>query len=205
MCDIPINLVFEDTLSEAVLQKLLALSGRSYVVGICYNGQGFGWIEKRVMGFNNAAKGMPYLILTDLDREECAPLLLGRWLKHPRHANLLLRVAVKEVEAWILGCRCAFAQFLGIDDELIPRRVDEIGDPKEFVVSLARRSRRRDVRVGITPAKGSTARVGPDYNGRMIEFVQEYWAPEIAEENSPSLRRTRQILTEFEPVWERLH
>lgn len=136
-------------------------------------------------------------------REVAVPLTPR--LKHPRHANLLLRVAVKEVEAWILGCRSAFAQFLGISDKLIPRQVDEIEDPKEFVVSLARRSRRRDVRVGITPAKGSTARVGPDYNGRMVEFVQEYWIPEIAEENSPSLRRTRRILAEFEPAWERLH
>lgn len=201
MSDIPINLVFEDALSEAVLHKLLRSSGRSYLIGISYNGHGCGWIKNKIAGFNNAAKGMPYLILTDLDRRECAPSLLREWMRRPRHANLLLRVAVHEVEAWVLGCRAAFAEFLGIAEELIPREVDGIENPKEFVISLARRSRKRNLRVDIVPGVGSTARVGPDYNGRLIRFVEDSWEPEIAQEHSDSLRRARTALAEFTPVW----
>ena len=200
MSNIPINLVFEDALSEAVLHKLLERSGRNYLVGISYNASGCGWIKKKIVGLNRAAKGMPYLILTDLDRGECAPSLLREWMQHPKHANLLLRVAVKEVEAWVLGCREAFAEFLGIAEDLIPREVEGIEDAKEFVLSLARRSRKRDLRVDIVPAAGSTAKVGPDYNGRLIRFVEECWEPEVAQERSESLRRAMTALAEFEPV-----
>jgi len=44
-----------------------------------------------------------------------------KWLPYPKHPNLLFRVAVKEVEAWLLAHRAAFATFLGISDKLIPQ------------------------------------------------------------------------------------
>ena len=66
MSDITINLVFEDSLSESVLSKLLAHSHRNYVVGYRYNAGGFGWIKKKIGGFNHAAKGMRNLALDSL-------------------------------------------------------------------------------------------------------------------------------------------
>jgi len=202
MFDIPINLVFEDRLSGSVLRKLLKNSKRKYLVGFCHNSGGYGWIKKRTDGFNKAAKGMPYLILTDLDRSECAPALLREWRIENRNHNLLFNVAVRQVESWVLACRDRFAEFLGIRTDLIPPSVDDIPNAKKFLIDLVRRSRRRGLRVDIVPKEGSTARVGPDYNGRLAEFVESQWDPEIAKEYPPSLRRTVELLDAFQPVFE---
>jgi hypothetical protein len=195
-----INLVFEDILSETVLRKLLHCSAATYGVGAVHNGGGFGWIKKKIKDFNSAAKGMPYLVLTDLDTCECAPTLIRQWLNTPKHPNLLFRVAVREVEAWLLGCREAFAAFLGVPESRIPADVEEIADPKVFVVNLARRSRKRDVRVDIVPEDGSTAKVGPAYNERLRLFVETSWDPAMAKVHSPSLRKTIDALDRFRLV-----
>lgn len=198
---IPINLAVEDVLSEAVLLKILQQSGQSYAVGVCYNRGGFGYLKNMVGPFNHAAKGMPYLVLTDLDQAECPPSLITSWLPDPIHPNLLFRVAVKEVEAWLLAHQTAMARFLGIQDELIPQNVDEIDRPKQFLINLARRSRYRNIRETVVPPPKSTARVGRDYNGQMIYFVERHWQVDVAVQYSPSLRRAMNAVANFKPVW----
>jgi len=142
---IPINVAFEDELSEEVLTKLL-LNSRRYLIGRRFPGRGYGDLKKKIRGFNNAARVMPYLVLTDLDDDECAPTKIRIWLPIPKHPNLLFRVAVKEVEAWLLADQVGFAKFLGIGRNLVPVNVDEVEDPKRSLIDLAKRSRKRKLR-----------------------------------------------------------
>src|SRR4030042_645524 len=158
MSEICINLVSEDELSSAVIGKILAGSRHTYRVGFRYTSGGSGWIKKRIDGLNSAARGMPYFVLTDLDTSECPPVLVRQWLNAPRHPNLLFRVAVREVEAWLLGCRESFAAFLGVPERQIPADGEAIHNRQEVVVNLARRSRKRVIREDIAPRGGSTAR-----------------------------------------------
>lgn len=196
-----LNLVVEDRLSEAVLRSMLRqLTDRSYEVRKCYQRGGFGYIKKNLRGFNHAAKGTPFLVLTDLDENECPLALMREWLPVSRNPNLLFRVAVREVEAWVLADRKAFAGFLGIREELIPDNVDQIKDPKRFLIGLAGRSRRGDLRQDIVPSPGSTSRQGPNYNGRLILFVEKHWCVAAARRHSPSLERAVAAVTKFEPV-----
>ena len=196
---IPINLAVEDDLSEAVLRKILP---DRYVVGDrCMRG-GFGYLKKNIRGFNNASKGMPFLVLTDLDMAECAPTLIKKWLSVPVHHNLLFRVAVREVESWVIADTDRFAKFLGIRRTLVPVNVDAIDDPKKCLINLARKSK-RNLREDIVPTKGSTAKQGPDYNGRLIYFVEEFWNPYEAMHNSLSLERTIRAVENFQPEWDR--
>jgi hypothetical protein len=199
---IPINLAFEDDLSEEVLKKLILRSGRPYQIGHCFHGRGYGYLKTHICGFNKAAKGMPYLILTDLDNSECAPEKMRRWLQHPKHPNLLFRIAVKEVEAWLLADRVGFAKFLGISLDLVTTDVDKIDDPKRYLIELAKRSRRRTIREDLVPRIGSTAKQGPAYNDRLISFVRTNWDHSAAKENSPSLERTVRALEIFVPIWD---
>ncbi|WP_199247054.1 hypothetical protein [[Phormidium] sp. ETS-05] len=200
MNEIPINLAVEDALSEAVLKAMLQQSERPFVIGTCLNRGGYGYLKKILPGLNHAAQGMTYLVLTDLDRGECPLALISEWLRQPKHPNLILRVAVKEVEAWLLAHREAFAEFLGISVDLIPVDVDAIPDPKQTLINLARKSRKRLLREAIVPVAKSTAQIGKDYNGQLIQFVQQNWQAASAQANSPSLKRAMNALMKFEPT-----
>jgi len=200
MRPIPIHIAVEDSLSESVLRKILACSGRGYAVGSCFERGGFGYLKKNISGFNKAARGTPFLMLTDLDRGECAPTMIRKWL--PIHPNLLFRVAVREIESWILASRSCVAEFLMISQEMIPANTDEIDDPKQLLVELARKSRRRNLREAIAPRRGSTAKVGPDYNGTLILFVEQFWTIDEAVKNSPSLRKTVNRIRNFQPAFD---
>ena len=202
MSEIPINLIFEDSLSGSVLCKLLENSRQDYSIGVYHNSGGYGWIRKRIDGFNKAARGTPYLILTDLDIAECPPALIRQWGMENKNHNLLFNVAVRQVESWLLACRGQVAKFLGIREDRIPYDVDDIPDAKNLLIGLARNSRRKEVRADIVPEQGSTAKVGPNYNGRLMYFVENLWDPNIAKGLSPSLRRTMELLDVFEPVFE---
>ena len=198
---IPLNLVVEDDLSEAVLRVILHQSRRPYVVGECYSRGGYTYIQNTIRGFNHAAKGVPFLVLTDLDRRECAPALIREWLPVPKHPNLLFRVAVTEVEAWVLAHREAFAKFIGVEEHLIPGNVDSIADAKQFLVNLARKSPRREIVRDIVPPPGSTKQQGSDYNPRLISFVEKSWKMKTAKGASPSLKRTIELVEKFSPTW----
>jgi len=168
---IPIQLAVEDKLSEAVLRAILRQSDRMFCVGSCLQRGGFGYLKENIKRFNNAAKGTPFIVLTDLDNAECAPALLNEWLTIPKHHNLLFRIAVRKVEAWILAHRSAFAGFLGIKRESVPIRPDKLKDPKSTLIDLARKSRKRSLREAIVPRRSSTAKEGPGYNATLGRFV----------------------------------
>jgi hypothetical protein len=197
---IPINLAVEDPLSEAVLRTILHQSNRRYIVGNCYSKNGFGYLKKNIKGFNNAAKGTPYIVLTDLDRAECPQELIQEWLPYTKHPNLLFRIAVREVEAWLLADSDSFAKFLGVSQTLIPQNVDEISDPKQTLINIARKSQKRELHEAIVPRSNSTAKVGRDYNGQLIYFVNNYWQMEAAKLCSPSLKRAINVISKFEPI-----
>jgi len=122
------------------------------------------------------------------------------WLPYPKHPNLLFRVAVREVEAWLLAHRDAFAKFLAIPPRLIPANVDAINDPKQLLILLAGKSKKRQLREALVPSSRSTAKVGPDYNGQLIIFVEDFWNMKIAAQNSFSLQRAMNEIKNFNPL-----
>lgn len=199
---IPINFAVEDLLSEAILREIIVQSGCSYKIGRCYMKHGKAYLKRTIEGFNNAAKGTPFLVLTDLDEDaDCPPELIREWLSVPKHHNLLFRIAVREVESWLLADRKGIAKYLNIKRELVPNNVDDIEDTKQYLINLARKSRTRLLREDIVPLPGSTAKQGRNYNGCLISFVNDHWDLNLAIQNSPSLQRTVKTLIEFQPQW----
>jgi hypothetical protein len=195
---IPILIAVEDLLSEAVARVLLDKSSRSFFVN-CIGRKGAGYIKKNITSLNNTAKGYPVFVLTDLDYAECPPSLIRDWLPHTMQPNLIFRVAVREVESWLLADRKGVAQFFGIKTTGIRSKPDEIMDPKQYLINLASKSRKRTIREAIVPATGSTAKIGPDYNGALIEFVYNKWQIKEATKNSTSLQRTLRAIQSFRP------
>jgi hypothetical protein len=150
---------------------------------------GFGKIKRNITTYNNAAKHGLYFIITDLDRYACAPTLINEWLPNERNPQLLFRVAVHEIESWLLADRSNFASYLSVSQGLMPLNPDEVPDPKQTIMKLARRSRKRQIREGIPPIDTYAAN-GPGYNIELRNFIANYWDIVNAAAHSKSLAKT---------------
>lgn len=191
-------LAVEDPLSEAVARKILATVSPRREVSLCLGLKGKDYLRQKAENLNQASKGSPVFLLTDLDNpKDCPAGLIKTWLKSAKQPNLLFRVAVMEVESWIMADGEAFADFLSVPSERVPFDTDSIPRPKEFLISLARQSRSSRLRGDLVPAPGGTNKVGPAYNPRLASFVTQAWSPESAAKVSHSLRRALNRLREF--------
>lgn len=170
------------------------------MIGRTYPGHGNVRLKRNAGKYNQASKHFPFLLLTDLDQVECPPQLVREWIPSPVHPNFLFCVAVREVESWLLADRSGLAAFLRISVKMIPEDVEGLPDPKQFLINLARHSKRRDIREEVVPRPNSTAKIGPAYNHRMREFVQHYWNLSDAYRLSPSLARMVDKVRLFQPL-----
>ncbi len=188
---IPINLAVEDQLSGEVARKVLAFRPATYSVRTVYDKGGFGYLKKKATAFNNACKAVPFLLLTDLDAHECPPALIKAWLGKPRHPHFLFRVAVREVEAWLLGDPQGLTDFLGAKGLVNWGNPEELEDPKRTLLKLALTCPRRDLRDAIVFQDRRSGHLlpGPDYNGALGSFISNHWRIRIAQTNCASLKR----------------
>ncbi len=205
---IPVNLVIEDDLSAEIIKVVLERFKNRFWVSQVYPdlkrekaSAGYSYIKKKITGFNRAARVTPYIVLVDLDQNECAPTLIKEWLPRGLHPNLIFRVAVREVETWVMADRSGFSRFVGIQSKDIPQNVDqEIRNPKEFLINLARRSNKKEIKYNILPKHGSSAKVGTGYNDTLIHFLHHHWRVEEAIKYSDSLKRLFHLLENFQPT-----
>lgn len=188
----PVTVAVEGPTDGAVAARLLAHVGLAAgPVHIC---GGKHKLDLRLTGFSHAARHAPWFVLRDLDRDAaCAPELLATRQFQARE-QLCFRIAMRAVEAWLLSDANGMAQFLHVGVGRVSSAPDTLLDPKAELVRLAGLSRRRDLRLDLTPAAGTSARVGPAYTARIIELASGIWDPERAMANSPSLVRCLQAL-----------
>jgi len=196
---IDIYLVTEDEISEFLSRRILESIGGKFCIYNSIVAGGWGKIKKNIRGYNSTAKSIPFLVLTDLDTTECPNLLIREWLPGKKNHNLMFRVAVKEIESWLLADRRGFSSFFKIHVGSIPINTDLIQDPKLFLMNLVKKSRSRDIIRDICP-RNDNAVVGPNYNGRLKEFVYKKWDVEGARKNSESLNRLWLCLNNFTPT-----
>ena len=193
-----VNLATEDELSETVAQRLIDDVFGVGMVGYRFGRRGNGYLIKKIPSFRQMAKREPVFILTDLDNANCAPELLEKWSSGNEFPeNLLVRVAVREIEAWVLADRSGTADFLGVSPNLIPLNPEELADPKSFLLNLARKAR-REVRSELIVAKGAIASQGLGYNRALSLFVSSTWSIENAILRSASLSKAMLRLKELE-------
>ena len=193
-CSPVITLAVEDVLSEAVATRLV----NDYLPGVgvreVIGRQGIGYIRRRMRDLNRIALyENPVLVVADLDRsQDCAANRVARLRESLTVSTpkMLIRIAVLEIESWIMADREGIAGWLRIAANTIPRNPEDVADPKGTLVQLAGRSRSRGLREAIAPLRVlGTHRTGPNYNQAVGEFVSQHWNPEVARLGSPSLDR----------------
>ncbi|MDR2440249.1 MAG: hypothetical protein LBE12_12895 [Planctomycetaceae bacterium] len=190
----------EDAPSQAVLQKIIHSFNNQETTIFCFREgfpkimNGFSKIKERLPACIEIGKNGLYSIsLTDLDKEYCCPpSLIRNWLSIEDGKPIelpektLFRVAVREIESWIMADRKKFAKYFDLTESLLPTIPDKIRDPKKEFFSLLRKKERQKFR-RMLPGKNSF--IGPEYNDIMCDFIERHWLPTRAENNSPSLKR----------------
>jgi len=181
--------VYEDELSHQIILKLYDFFRGCFTESMAISCRGKGKIKKQINAYNNAARHSYFFVITDLDNEyQCAPSLIKDWLHGQRTDQLLFRVAVREIESWLLADRENFASYFSISQDLVPLNPDNEIDPKRTVISLAKKSRKRGIREALVPID-DYAKTGPGYNSQLQSYVQNIWNIDSARRNSQSLDR----------------
>jgi len=153
-------------------------------------------IRKNLDKYKGASRIIPHIVLTDLDRcYPCPPALFDDWRVGVLPPSMLLRIAVREVEAWLLADRKGIAAFLHAAPEKVPSLPESVDDPKQTLFSVIRKSRKRRLVEEMVPQRG--AHIGPLYNDRMCDFALNYWQIKTAAENAPSLARNLLRISDF--------
>lgn len=191
-----IALATEDALSEAIGLRLLAELPAAATPNLLLRKDGSGYLRSRMESWRQLAQRQVVVILTDLDQIACPIALQNEWLgNRPAPADLMLRIAVREVESWVLADHYAMRKLIGAKGTL-PPAPDNLSDPKQHLLKLAR-SASRKVRDDLVKETNAVASQGSGYNNRLTAWVRSEWCPERASQRSPSLQRTRNRLNEL--------
>lgn len=192
---IPFTAAVEGSVDEVAVRRIAETVGVEVATVYVTNGKES--LVKRLAGFNEAARHAPWLVVVDLNGTNCAPDLLGEILPAPSPL-MTCRVAVRAIEAWLMGDCDRLASFLGIAASRLPLDPDDVANPKQTLVNAAAGSRRRAIREDMSPRPGSGRSVGPNYAGRLIEFMTDEavgWRPDVAADRSDSLARALRAIS----------
>ena len=193
-----ISAAVEGILDEVVLRRLI--EGMGAFPGSVYGKNGKSFLLEKLDAYNQAARFVPWVILIDLDHDaDCAPPYQKSCLPNPA-PYMIFRVAVREIEAWLLADRESLAKFLSVGVSRIPHDPENLNSPKSTMVEIARHSRRRDVRENMVPRVGSGRKIGPAYTSLLIEFArnpEHGWRPSVAAKSSDSLDRCMRRLEQL--------
>ena len=184
-----ITIATEDELSEAVGSRLIAEILPQFEIAQKLRRGGNGYLKTKCLNFNNMALRHPVFLITDLDRYPCAGGLIRSWFGNfPLNANFIFRVAVREIESWLLADHQGMELLLERGANNITLTPDQLQSPKEYLLECAKRAP-REVRNDLIRSKGALATQGLGYNSRLCEFVRNVWEPDRACDRSDSLAR----------------
>lgn len=122
---------------------------------------------------NQARHVQPVLCVADTDGQ-CALEWLRQWRPPDATPTLILRLAVREAESWVLADRAGFAASMQVPAGRIGRAVDELADPELHVLQLVRGSKGRVLREEMVSAT-DPCKQGSGYNLHLCHFVRTTW------------------------------
>jgi hypothetical protein len=187
----PVFIVGEDQLCAELAQAIVLQSGKAVEIQSALVANGCAPFKTMIEKMNNIARNvMPVFMLADADQAPCVVTQRNQWMPTNPAQNFSLRLAVREAEAWILADHEGLSEFASFSAALMDRAPDELNDPKQELLRLIRRSKRRDLREEMLPKKGAKNLVGLGYNLHLTRFVREHWSADRASQRSPSLARS---------------
>mgnify|MGYP001586866076 CR=1 FL=1 len=188
------SLATEDELSETVAIRLLEEQGITPDQRLRKGG--YGYLRSKVSSWKDLARLRPVLLLTDLDDLVCPVALKADWFGPPPLPPwLCFRIAVREVEAWLLADHMAMKVLYGKKSKM-PLAPETLPDPKQHLLQLALKAP-RVVKDDIVRCEGSVLKQGVGYNARLCDLVRTTWDPDRAARLAPSLAKARCRIAEL--------
>lgn len=196
-----VYIVGEDPVTLAVINRILIVYAPDLQVIQPLPARG-SEIKKKISSFNQLSQSTPVILLTDLDTDDCAPVLKNKLLEGMKqNTNFILNIAVDEAEAWLMADRENFSAFLAVNVADMPKStpqkqggrkaLPEMSIPIKasyyLTHTLATQSEKEEIREQIA-AVGKSCK-GKEYNSALLPFIQNQWDISAAMENSDSLKR----------------
>ncbi|MGL5139044.1 MAG: hypothetical protein ACRC7G_14905, partial [Beijerinckiaceae bacterium] len=146
-----------------------------------------------------ATHGVPRLVIRDLDRDASCPGELVARLVPDKPNELCLRIAVREIESWLIADVEAFANLIPIRKSELPLNTDDIADPKRLILDAVRRRGGKSLQRQLLSRSGEQAFEGPEYASFMQRFATDCWdaSKAIRDGRSASLTRSATRIEQF--------
>ena len=198
---IPIALATEDELSEAIALRLIEELKKPHYVAHKLRRGGFGYLRSKMDSWVQMSQYQIMLVLTDLDHAKCLVEYRDEWLPHKTlPANLVFRIAVREVESWVLADHHGMRKLIGTKG-VLPKDPDQLVDPKQTLLGIAKLAP-KNLRNDLMRNVDGHLQPGLGYNAQLTQWIKTSWSPERAAERSPSLARARKRLQEAARIFD---
>ncbi len=191
---------FEDSVSEAVAIKLI----KQEKIGcelkkLGTRGGGRSPILAHINKYNQMSKISPVILFIDLDKDECAPSLMVNYpIRDKQPPNKLqVRIAVREVESWLLADKQGIEIYFGIPQNAIPHNPEELDDPKQELLNLIKGKSNADFKREMLP--NGKVISGSEYNNYLTDFINTAWDSTRACANADSLDRAIKGIQQITP------
>lgn len=189
-----VYIAVEGKTDENILSVILA-QYPTIEVRQCLAKNGKKTLEKNLEKYNQVARRFPVIVLIDLDQEPCPVAYLQQISPPEKQPQLIIRIAVRELEAWLFADRENFAKFINAPVNKIPYPPDECPQPKEAILNLVKQhAKNKKLRGDILPEDGTTNKPGRAYGDRLFEFAMKHWHIPTARQHSPSLDKALQAV-----------
>ena len=196
MSEMPVHLAAEGRIDIALLRRLLRDQGLTS--GDEHGGRGKAQLDMRLRGYNRGAQRYPWVVLRDLDNDAaCAAEMVAKKLPKPERW-MVFRIAVRQVEAWLMADHGGLARTYRIAPASIPSEPEALPDSKQTLLAVLGQSKTREIRETMVRLRsGLPLNIGPQYNSQLEAFVANHWDPQLARKRSRSLDRTLARLSAF--------
>lgn len=181
-----VTIVCEGVTDEPVLRRLVESEGLG--VAVVHRTKGQGLLDARLQKYAAAARFSLWFVVRDLDRHPCAKQL-RQSLIADSPPGLSFRIAVREVEAWLLADVDAFTDFFRTSPSCLRQDPETIPDPKQALLRSLIQSKNPKVRSRYVQQVATSLSFGPEYWSGLEEFVVKAWCPRRAARRAPSLER----------------
>ena len=188
-----VDYLVEGRSDEPIARRLIFASGGVPGLSLGNRRTGKSALDRRLPGLNaGISYRNPIVVLRDLDFDaECPSQLIANLLPN-KNEKLMLRICVREAEAWLIADHDAYARYCGGRGSSFPTSPEELNDPKSTLLSLAHRGKAPSLKRHLDETR---IRGVPDWASLgewNSEFAERRWDPIRAASTGicPSLSRS---------------